>query len=78
MQKTIRSVEHETHKKCPSCFSAIMQPISFKSIPSVLVIEINLRSITVSKSLQFGQEGETVDLNIRGLIYTFYILYYWD
>ena len=47
----------------------MMQPISFKSIPSVLVFEINLRSITVSKSLQFGQEGETVGLNIRGLIY---------
>ena len=46
-----------------------MQPISFKSIPSVLVFEINLRSITISKSLQFGQEGETVGLNIRGLIY---------
>ena len=47
----------------------MMQPISFKLIPSVLVFEINLRSITVSKYLQFGQEGETVGLNIRGLIY---------
>ena len=67
--KWLRSIEHETHEKCPSCFSAMMQPISFKSIPSVLVFEINLRSITISKSLQFGQEGETVGLNIRGLIY---------
>ena len=67
--KWLRSIEHETHEKCPSGFSAMMQPISSKSIPSMLVFEINLRSITISKSLQFGQEGETVGLNIRGLLF---------
>ena len=43
--------------------------ISVKSIPSVLVFEINLRNVRVSKSLQFEQEGETVGLNISRLIY---------
>jgi len=45
------------------------QPISFKSIPSVLVFEINSRHIKVSKTLKFEQEGEPVVLDIRGLIY---------
>ena len=47
----------------------MMQPIIFKSIPSVLAFEINLRNITASKSLKFGQESETIGLNIQWLIY---------
>ena len=46
-----------------------MQPISFKSAPNVLVFEINTRNIKLSKTLKFEQEGETVVLNVRGIIY---------
>ena len=46
-----------------------MQPISFKSAPSVLVFEINSRNIKVSETLKFEQEGETVVLDVKGLIY---------
>src|ERR1700734_1386815 len=67
--KWLGSLEHETHEKCPHCFSAMMQPINFKSAPSVLVFEINSRKIKVSETLKFEQEGETVVLNVRGLIY---------
>src|SRR5882672_12521667 len=67
--KWLESLEHETHEKCPHCFSAMMQPISFKSAPSVLVFEINSRNIKVSKTLKFEQEGETVVLDVKGLIY---------
>jgi len=63
------SLEHETHEKCPHCFAAMVQPINFKSTPSVLVFEINSRNIKVSKTLKFEQEGETVVLDVRGLIY---------
>jgi hypothetical protein len=31
--KWLESLEHETHEKCPHCFSATIQPISFKPIP---------------------------------------------
>src|SRR6202042_1134208 len=65
----LRSLEHETHKKCPRCFSVMMQPISFKSSPNMLVFEINSRNIKISKTLKFEQEGETVVLDVRGLIY---------
>jgi hypothetical protein len=65
----LRSLEHETHEKCPQCFSVMMQPISFKSSPNVLVFEINSRNIKISKTLKFEQEGETVVLDVRGLIY---------
>ena len=51
----LRSLEHETHEKCPECFSAMMQPISFKSAPNVLIFEINSRNIKVSKTLKFEQ-----------------------
>src|SRR6266481_7779075 len=47
----------------------MMQPISFKSAPSVLVFEINSRNIKVSETLKFKQEGETVVLDVKGLIY---------
>jgi len=67
--KWLGSLEHETHEKCPHCFSAMMQPVSFKSAPSVLVFEINSRNIKVSKTLKFEQEGETVVLDVKGLIY---------
>jgi len=63
------SLEHETHERCPQCFSAMMQPISFKTAPSVLVFEINTRSIKVSETLKYEQEGEIVVLDVRGLIY---------
>jgi hypothetical protein len=63
------SLEHETHERCPQCFSAMMQPISFKSAPSMLVFEINSRNIKVSKTLKFEQDNETVVLDVRGLIY---------
>ena len=53
----LRSLEHETHEKCPQCFSATMQPISFKSAPNVLIFEINSRNIKLSKTLKFEQEG---------------------
>jgi hypothetical protein len=36
--KWLRSLKHETHEKCPHCFSEMMQPINFKSAPSVLVL----------------------------------------
>ena len=64
-------LEHETHERCPQCFSAMMQPIGFKSAPSVLVFEINSRDIKVSKTLKFELESETVYvvLDVRGLIY---------
>jgi len=67
--KWLGSLEHETHEKCPHCFAAMMQPINFKSAPSLLVFEINSRKIKVSKTLKFEQEGETVVLDVRGLIY---------
>jgi len=63
------SLEHETHERCSQCFSEMMQPINFKSTPSVLVFEINSRNIKVNKTLKFEQEGETVVLNVRRLIY---------
>src|SRR5882724_7842651 len=47
----------------------MMQPISFRISPSMLVFEINTRNIKVSKTLKFEQEGETVVLDVRGLIY---------
>jgi len=34
------SLQHETHERCPQCFFAMMQPISFKTSPSMLVFEI--------------------------------------
>ena len=67
--KWLGSLEHETQEKCPHCFSAMVQPVNFKSTPSVLVFEINSRNIKVSKTLKFEQEGETVVLDVRGLIY---------
>ena len=63
------SLQHETHEICPQCFSEMMQPISFKISPSMLVFEINTRNIKVSKTLKFEQEGRTVVLDVRGLIY---------
>ena len=30
--KWLGSLEHENHKKCPHCFSAMMQPINFKYV----------------------------------------------
>ena len=65
----LRSLEHETHERCPECFFAMMQPISLKSAPNVLIFEINSKNIKVSKSLKYEQEGETVVLDVKGLIY---------
>jgi hypothetical protein len=47
----------------------MIQPISFKSALNVLIFEINSRNIKVSKTLKFEQEGETVVLDVKGLIY---------
>ena len=65
----LTSLEHETHERWPQCFSAMIQPIRFKSIPSVLVFEINSINTKVSKTLKCEQKGETVVLDVRGLIY---------
>ena len=35
----------------------------------MLIFEINSRNIKLSKTLKFDQEGETVVLDVRGLIY---------
>ena len=45
------------------------QPISFKTSPSMLIFEMNMRNIKVSKTLKFEQEGRMVVLDVRGLIY---------
>ncbi|KIM72758.1 hypothetical protein PILCRDRAFT_32429, partial [Piloderma croceum F 1598] len=47
----------------------LIQLINFKSAPNVLVSEINSRNIKISKTLKFLQNGETVVLDVRGLIY---------
>ena len=44
----------------------MMQPISFKSALNVLIFEINIK---LNKTLKFEQEGETIVLDVRGLIY---------
>src|SRR6202789_1493664 len=65
----LRSFEYETHEICPQCLSAIMQPISYKFSPNVLIFEINSRNIKLSTTLKFEQEDEIVVLNVRGVIY---------
>ena len=45
------------------------QPISFKTSPSMLIFEMNMRNIKVSKTLKFEKEGRMVVLDVRGLIY---------
>ena len=65
----VRALKHEPHERCPECFSAMMQPISFMSAQNVLIFEINSRNIKVSKTLKFEQEGETVVLYVKDLIY---------
>jgi hypothetical protein len=47
----------------------MMQPISFKSALNVLIFEINSKNTKLSKTLKFEQEGETVVLDVKGLIY---------
>ena len=47
----------------------MMHPISFKSAPNMLIFEFNSRNIKVSNTLIFQQEGETVVLDVKGLIY---------
>jgi len=59
------SSEHETHERYSQYFSAMMQLISFKTASNVLVFEINTRSINVSDTLKFEQEGEMVVLDVR-------------
>jgi hypothetical protein len=54
--------------KMSTLFSAMMQSKHFKSTLRVLVFEIHSTNIEVSKTLKFEQEGETVVLDIRGLI----------
>ena len=39
------------------------------SAPNVLVLEINSRNIKISKTLKFVQDGGSVVLKVRGLIY---------
>jgi hypothetical protein len=56
----------------------MIQPISFKSAPNVLIFEINSRNIKLSKTLKFGQEGETVVRDVKGLIYLGDFHYYWN
>ena len=63
------SLKHGTHEQCPDCSHALKKPISFKSAPNVLVFKINSINIKLSKTLKFVQDGETVVLDIRGLIY---------
>ena len=63
------SLEHEIHEECPDCHCALKLPIIFKTAPSVLVFEINSKNIKTSKTLKIVQDGETVILEVRGLIY---------
>src|ERR1700732_1477750 len=49
--------------------SALTRPISFVSALNVLVLEINSRNIKISKTLKFLQDGESIVLKVRGLIY---------
>src|SRR6202142_1649688 len=65
----LKSLEHETHERCLQFFSAMMLFISFKPALNVLVFEINSKNIKLSKTLKFEQKGETVVLDVRGLIY---------
>ena len=63
------SLKHHTHERCPNCSSALTQPISFVSALNVLVFDINSRNIKISKTLKFLQDGESIVLKVRGLIY---------
>ena len=58
------------------CYNPITFTVGFnleltksKDCPNVLIFEINSRNIKLSKTLKFEQEGETVVLDVRGLIY---------
>src|ERR1700732_2696122 len=62
------SSKHHTHERCPDCSSALTWPISFVSALNLLVLEINLRNIKISKTLKFVQDGESIVLKVRGLM----------
>jgi len=63
------SLRHHNHERCPDCSSALTWPITFVSALNVLVLEINSRNIKISKTLKFVQDGESIVLKVRGLIY---------
>lgn len=63
---------HHTIVKCPDCSCSLTRPMSFVSAPNPLVLEINSRNIKMSKALEFVQDGESIVLKVRGLIY------HWD
>ena len=65
----LTSLEHETHENCPHCFAGLRQPIAFKTVPNLLIFEINSNNVKISKTIKFVQDNETIILNIRGLIY---------
>jgi hypothetical protein len=58
-----------THLKCPDCSCSLTWPISFVSAPNTLVLKINSRNIKIRKTLKFVQDGESIVLKVRGLIY---------
>jgi len=63
------TLKHQTHEQCPDCQYVLTRPISFVSAPNLLALEINSRNIKISKSLKFVQDGESVVLRVRGLLY---------
>ena len=63
------SLKHHIHEKCPDCSSAITQPINFVCAPNMLVLEVNSRNIKIRKTLKFVQDGKSIGLKVRGLIY---------
>ena len=47
----------------------LVRSLRFKSLPSVLVLEIDSQNMKINKTLKFVQDNETVVLDVRGLIY---------
>ena len=65
----ISKIEIPINAECPSCSSALTQPIFYRQVPQMLICEYPQRDIKTSHKIVFATDKEDIVLYLRGIVY---------
>jgi hypothetical protein len=65
----ISKIEIPISAECPSCSSALTQPIFYHQVPQILICEYPQMDIKTSHKIVFATDKEDIILYLRGIVY---------
>jgi hypothetical protein len=65
----LQSLQQQTQKKCPNCFTNMSQPILYCKPPNLLIFEYPMQNIKADHIITFKIDEDYIVLQLKGIVY---------